>query len=196
MQNMANAVVRRWRSGCAGKLLITSIGLILGCCLCTVPFAFVDTGAPAAPPDRTIENMAATDRADLQQRKPTSTPWVEPTDTPVEPTVALVPTDTPMPVPTATPRPVATNTPRPPAPPPAVRGGNTINPFTCVGGCSEPPDPSCAIKGNISISTGEKIYHTPGQRNYDDTEISPEFGERWFCTEEEAVAAGWRAAKR
>lgn len=53
----------------------------------------------------------------------------------------------------------------------------------------------CLIKGNIS-SKGEKIYHIPGMRNYDDTVITAGKGERWFCSEEEAVAAGWRRAKR
>lgn len=51
----------------------------------------------------------------------------------------------------------------------------------------------CLIKGNIS-SDGEKIYHVPGQRYYDVTVITPSKGERWFCTEAEAVAAGWRKA--
>lgn len=50
------------------------------------------------------------------------------------------------------------------------------------------------IKGNIS-SSGEKIYHVPGQRYYDVTVIDEAKGERWFCTEAEAVAAGWRKAK-
>lgn len=54
----------------------------------------------------------------------------------------------------------------------------------------------CSIKGNISYSTGEKIYHVPGQQNYDDTVIDTSKGESWFCTESEAVAAGWRKAKR
>ena len=53
----------------------------------------------------------------------------------------------------------------------------------------------CNIKGNISKNTGEKIYHVPGQEYYDETIISPEYGERWFCSEEEAIAAGWRRAK-
>ena len=53
----------------------------------------------------------------------------------------------------------------------------------------------CNIKGNISISTGEKIYHVPGQEYYEETVISPEYGERWFCSEEEAMAAGWRKSK-
>ena len=52
----------------------------------------------------------------------------------------------------------------------------------------------CAIKGNISFS-GERIYHVPGQRYYNATVINGRRGERWFCTEQEAVRAGWRKAK-
>jgi hypothetical protein len=52
----------------------------------------------------------------------------------------------------------------------------------------------CVIKGNISIS-GERIYHTPEQRYYDKTLVNRSKGERWFCTEDEAIAAGWRKAK-
>ena len=52
----------------------------------------------------------------------------------------------------------------------------------------------CAIKGNIS--DGGRIYHLPGQDHYDATRISTARGERWFCTEAEARAAGWRAARR
>lgn len=54
---------------------------------------------------------------------------------------------------------------------------------------------SCVIKGNIS-SKGEKIYHHPGQRHYEETRISPTKGEAWFCTEADAKAAGFRAARR
>ena len=59
----------------------------------------------------------------------------------------------------------------------------------------EPP-PGCVIKGNISMRTGERIYHLPGQRYYDSTVISPDKGERWFCTEAEARENGWRKSKR
>lgn len=53
---------------------------------------------------------------------------------------------------------------------------------------------SCIIKGNIS-SSGEKIYHLSGCGSYEKTSIDESRGERWFCTEEEAVTAGWRKAK-
>lgn len=52
----------------------------------------------------------------------------------------------------------------------------------------------CTIKGNIS-STGDKIYHLPGCGSYEKTSIDPERNESWFCSEEEAVSAGWRKAK-
>jgi len=57
-------------------------------------------------------------------------------------------------------------------------------------------DSSCDIKGNISINSGERIFHVQGQENYDATRISYQYGERWFCSEAEARAAGWRKAGR
>jgi endonuclease YncB( thermonuclease family) len=51
----------------------------------------------------------------------------------------------------------------------------------------------CAIKGNINRD-GERIYHTPwGSEWYERTKITESKGERWFCDEAEALAAGWRA---
>ncbi|WP_019955334.1 thermonuclease family protein [Yoonia vestfoldensis] len=55
------------------------------------------------------------------------------------------------------------------------------------------PDAACNIKGNISNSG--RIYHRPGNRDYDRTVINEGSGERWFCFEAEARAAGWRAAR-
>lgn len=54
----------------------------------------------------------------------------------------------------------------------------------------------CLIKGNISDTTLEKIYHLPGQKFYDTTIIEPSQGERYFCTEQEAQAAGWRKSRQ
>ncbi|MEW6499819.1 MAG: cold shock domain-containing protein, partial [Cyanobacteriota bacterium] len=54
----------------------------------------------------------------------------------------------------------------------------------------------CVIKGNISISTGDKLYHLPGMEDYERTIIHPEKGERWFCTESEAIENGWRKAPK
>ncbi len=59
---------------------------------------------------------------------------------------------------------------------------------------AKPKPTSCDIKGNIS-SSGERIYHVPGDRYYDVTKITESKGERWFCSESDAVNAGWRHAK-
>ena len=55
---------------------------------------------------------------------------------------------------------------------------------------------TCDIKGNISIQTGERIYHLPGDEFYDLTQVITSHGERWFCSEGEARDAGWRRSKR
>lgn len=55
--------------------------------------------------------------------------------------------------------------------------------------------PDCPIKGNIS-SNGNRIYHAPWSRSYSKTRIDESKGERWFCDEAEALAAGWRAPFR
>jgi hypothetical protein len=52
----------------------------------------------------------------------------------------------------------------------------------------------CLIKGNIS-SAQERIYHIPGCKSYLKTRIDTSAGERWFCTEDEATASGWRKAR-
>ena len=48
----------------------------------------------------------------------------------------------------------------------------------------------CVIKGNIN-SKGNKIYHMPGQKDYDNT-----VAEEMFCTKEEAEQAGFALAKQ
>lgn len=72
--------------------------------------------------------------------------------------------------------------------------------FMATGGYALMPrefyDPACNIKGNISINNGQRIYHVPGQEYYLDTVIRSDYGERWFCSEAEARAAGWRKARR
>ncbi|EYD78275.1 Succinoglycan biosynthesis protein [Rubellimicrobium mesophilum DSM 19309] len=51
----------------------------------------------------------------------------------------------------------------------------------------------CEIKGNISPSG--RIYHLPGSALYGRTTIDESKGERWFCSPDEAEAAGWRPAR-
>ncbi|MFO1147848.1 MAG: thermonuclease family protein [Alsobacter sp.] len=57
------------------------------------------------------------------------------------------------------------------------------------------PDAACLIKGNVT-KAGERIYHLPGQHYYAATRMNKGLGERWFCSEDEARAAGWRKAQR
>jgi endonuclease YncB( thermonuclease family) len=52
----------------------------------------------------------------------------------------------------------------------------------------------CPIKGNVSDRG--RIYHTPWSRHYHRTRIDAARGERCFCTEAEALDAGWRAPYR
>jgi endonuclease YncB( thermonuclease family) len=70
---------------------------------------------------------------------------------------------------------------------PEGSGGGTVG--------KRPPNPRCAIKGNISQTTGDRIYHMPGSSSYADTVIDERAGERWFCNEAEARSAGWRAPR-
>lgn len=59
------------------------------------------------------------------------------------------------------------------------------------------PSPSgdCTIKGNISFESKDKIYHLPSCPYYATTSINLDQGEKYFCSEAEAVQAGWRKAK-
>jgi endonuclease YncB( thermonuclease family) len=57
------------------------------------------------------------------------------------------------------------------------------------------PNSACVIKGNINAK-GARFYHAPGMRSYARTRIDEVAGERWFCSEGEARAAGWEAASQ
>lgn len=55
---------------------------------------------------------------------------------------------------------------------------------------SDPFSKECVIKGNITKSY-TKDYFLPGCPNYKRVKIDPRKGEQYFCTEEEALEAGW-----
>jgi endonuclease YncB( thermonuclease family) len=57
------------------------------------------------------------------------------------------------------------------------------------------PSKDCVIKGNIN-DRGRHIYHMPGDKFYSRITISVAKGERWFCSEAEAIAAGWQHSRR
>lgn len=50
----------------------------------------------------------------------------------------------------------------------------------------------CTIKGNLK--EGNHTYHLPGCKNYDQTIIDLAFGDQWFCSEKDALAAGFQKA--
>ena len=77
----------------------------------------------------------------------------------------------------------------------ARRGGPArVEPLIAAAAKStQPPAGRCLIKGNISDSG--RIYHVPGSAFYERTVIDESAGERWFCTEAEALSAGWRAPR-
>ena len=57
------------------------------------------------------------------------------------------------------------------------------------------PSPDCTIKGNVN-SSGECIYHQPTSRWYGQIKMQISKGTRWFCSVEEAEAAGCRETRR
>jgi micrococcal nuclease len=79
-------------------------------------------------------------------------------------------------------------------------GRSVTSESAALGAVTSPSGPSeapagCVVKGNINTK-GDKIYHVPGDDSYDETVITESKGERYFCTTQEAEAAGWRAALR
>lgn len=51
----------------------------------------------------------------------------------------------------------------------------------------------CLIKGNLDRND-KRYYHLPGFKYYETTQINPEHGDRWFCSEEAAIKAGFKRA--
>lgn len=58
--------------------------------------------------------------------------------------------------------------------------------------CRTQPTGDCFIKGNVRA--GDKIYHLPGCDNYSQVIVDEAYGDRWFCDEKEAIAAGFSKA--
>ena len=59
-------------------------------------------------------------------------------------------------------------------------------------GAEETAPTGCPIKGNITANG--RIYHMPWSPWYGRIKMDAAKGKRWFCTEAEAVQAGWRPA--
>ncbi len=52
----------------------------------------------------------------------------------------------------------------------------------------------CDIKGNINAQ-GDKVYHLKGCLKYDEININPAKGEKWFCSAGDAEKEGWVKSK-
>ena len=59
--------------------------------------------------------------------------------------------------------------------------------------CSQtiPPDPDCFIKGNHDQRQDRKLYSYPGCTNYNRTVVDLWKDDQWFCSEAEALKAGY-----
>ena len=56
-------------------------------------------------------------------------------------------------------------------------------------------NPKCNIKGNIGKHDRAKYYHLPQCAEYNRTVVELHLGEQWFCTENEAIKAGYAKSK-
>lgn len=56
------------------------------------------------------------------------------------------------------------------------------------------PQTDCVIKGNLRA--GVKTYFLPHCANYHDVIVDEAYGDRWFCSEEEAKEEGFRKATK
>jgi micrococcal nuclease len=54
-------------------------------------------------------------------------------------------------------------------------------------------NPKCPIKGNVNDS--DRVYHYPGCKLYNSTLVQLHLGDKWFCTENEALKAGFVMGK-
>jgi len=58
-----------------------------------------------------------------------------------------------------------------------------------------PDKKGCVIKGNFDSNSDAKTYYTPDCAQYRFTVIEKDVGESWFCSEKEALEAGFVKAK-
>ena len=89
------------------------------------------------------------------------------------------------------------------APMAATTPPNAPSPVGLLAAPTAPPQPvtatpdssRCLIKGNVNRK-GEHIFHMPDQLDYGRVVMEGHPEKRWFCSEGEAIAAGWRKAMR
>lgn len=60
--------------------------------------------------------------------------------------------------------------------------------------CAPDPKLGCQIKGNID-RLDHRWYHLASFRHYQQTDVNLKNGDQWFCTEAEAIKAGFEKAR-
>lgn len=60
--------------------------------------------------------------------------------------------------------------------------------------CAPDPNKGCLIKGNLD-KLDNRYYHLPEFRHYDQVVINLISSDQWFCTEKEAIEAGFTKAR-
>ncbi|OGK64525.1 hypothetical protein A2313_04735 [Candidatus Roizmanbacteria bacterium RIFOXYB2_FULL_41_10] len=60
--------------------------------------------------------------------------------------------------------------------------------------CAQDKKLGCLIKGNLDPND-RRFYHLPGFRHYSQIVMNLDKGDRWFCTEPDAIAAGFKRAR-
>jgi hypothetical protein len=61
----------------------------------------------------------------------------------------------------------------------------------CAQGCVS-HKPGCDIKGEMYPEWNDKIYFLPSSKSYGAVNMDDVYTHRWFCTENEATAGGWK----
>lgn len=178
-------MILRNSSGCIKGLIVGVLVIVLLSVVAAIGNRMFEPARPILVPTFTSTPVIA-DTPIVQNLVPIATnTFVPVVPTSTEVSIPIV-TDTPVPLVL-----IPTNTPEPIIEQPTV-SSNIVPAFTCAGGCAIAPNPACNIKGNVN-SDGERIFHTTDSRSYNITDIKPKEGDRWFCTPDEALAAGFRA---
>jgi micrococcal nuclease len=60
--------------------------------------------------------------------------------------------------------------------------------------CAEDKTDGCLVKGNLDPND-RRFYHLPHFRHYSQIVMNLDKGDRWFCSEQEAIAAGFKRAR-
>ncbi len=56
---------------------------------------------------------------------------------------------------------------------------------------TETENQECLIKGNNREGHNTKIYSFPGCKSYNNAKVDTDLGDQWFCSEKEAMVAGY-----